>query len=104
MTSPTLAGQMGSSPSRTQEEFKDLGFGTEVAKGTRRRLLNRDGSFNVVRNGLNPLSSMSLYHWLLTISWPKFLAFIAGSYVAITSLSARAFVLRGTNALPTLTG
>ncbi len=104
MTSPTLAGQMGSSPSRTQEEFKDLGFGTEVAKGTRRRLLNRDGSFNVVRDGLNPLSSMSLYHWLLTISWPKFLAFITGSYVAINTVFAFAFLLLGTDALQSSTG
>jgi len=104
MTSPTLAGQMGSSPSATQEEFKDLGFGTEVAKGTRRRLLNRDGSFNVVRDGLNPLSSMSLYHWLLTISWPKFLAFITGSYIAINTLFAFAFLLLGTDALQSTTG
>ena len=104
MTSPTLAGQMGSSHSATQEEFKDLGFGTEVAKGTRRRLLNRDGSFNVVRDGLNPLSSMSLYHWLLTISWPKFLAFITGSYVAINTLFAFAFLFLGTDALQSSTG
>src|SRR6266403_1708612 len=104
MTSPTLAGQMGSSPSTTQEEFKDLGFGTEVAKGTRRRLLKRDGSFNVVRDGLNPLSSMSLYHWLLTISWPKFLAFITGSYVAINTVFAFAFLLLGTDALQSSTG
>src|SRR4030081_3058577 len=99
MTSPTLAGQMGSSPSATQEEFKDLGFGTEVAKGTRRRLLNRDGSFNVVLGGLNPLSSLSLYHWLLTISWPRFLAFITGSYIVVNTLFAFAFLACGADAL-----
>jgi inward rectifier potassium channel len=104
MTSSTLTGQMGSSPPAALEEFKDLGFGTEVAKGTRRRLLNRDGSFNVVRDGLNPLSSMSLYHWLLTISWPKFLAFITGSYVAINTLFAFAFLLLGTDALQSSAG
>ena len=104
MTSSTLTGQMGSSPPGALEEFRDLGFGTEVAKGTRRRLLNRDGSFNVVRDGLNPLSSMSLYHWLLTISWPKFLAFITGSYVAINTLFAFAFLLLGTDALQSSAG
>jgi inward rectifier potassium channel len=104
MTSSTLTGQMGSSAPAALEEFKDLGFGTEVAKGTRRRLLNRDGSFNVVRDGLNPLSSMSLYHWLLTISWPKFLAFITGSYVAINTLFAFAFLLLGTDALQSTAG
>ena len=69
-----------------ESETRDLGFGTEVARGTRRRLLNRDGTFNVVLDGLNPLSSLSLYHWLLTISWPRFLAFITASYVAINTL------------------
>jgi inward rectifier potassium channel len=87
-----------------REEFKDLGFGTEVARGTRRRLLNRDGSFNVVLEGLNPLSSLGLYHWLLTISWPRFLAFIAGSYIAINGLFAFAFLACGPDALQSPAG
>ena len=104
MTSPTLTGQPPSTASAAQEEFKDLGFGTEVAKGTRRRLLNRDGSFNVVLDGLGPLSSLSLYHWLLTISWPRFLAFIAGSYVAVNAVFAFAFLLCGPDALQSSVG
>jgi inward rectifier potassium channel len=104
MTSPTLAAPPVSSPSAAQEEFKDLGFGSEVAKDTRRRLLNRDGSFNVVLDGLDPLSSMSLYHWLLTISWPKFLAFVTGSYIAVNALFAVAFLLCGPDALQSTVG
>jgi Inward rectifier potassium channel. len=104
MTSPTLTGQSPSNAAVAQEEFKDLGFGTEVAKGTRRRLLNRDGSFNVILDGLDPLSSMSLYHWLLTISWPRFLAFIAGSYVAVNILFAFAFLALGPDALQSSAG
>ncbi len=104
MTSPTIAGPPASSPSVAQEEFRDLGFGAEVAKGTRRRLLNRDGSFNVVLDGLNPLSSLSLYHWLLTISWAKFLAFITGSYIAVNALFAVAFLLCGPGALESTVG
>jgi len=103
MTSSTLNAANASS-TNNQEEFKDLGFGTEVARGTRRRLLNRDGSFNVVLEGLNPLSSLGLYHWLLTISWPRFLAFIAGSYVAINGLFAFAFLLCGPDALQSSSG
>jgi len=99
MTSPTLAGPPASSTSAAQEEFRDLGFGSEVAKGTRRRLLNRDGSFNVVLDGLSPLSSLSLYHWLLTISWPRFLAFIAGTYIGVNGLFAVAYILCGSDAL-----
>lgn len=103
MTSSTLDPQPVSSADN-KEEFKDLGFGTEVARGTKRRLLNRDGSFNVVLEGLNPLSSLGLYRWLLTISWPRFLAFIAGSYVVINGLFAIAFLLCGPDALQSPTG
>src|SRR5438067_1124437 len=92
------------SSSDNKDEFKDLGFGTEVARGTRRRLLNRDGSFNVVLEGLNPLSSLGLYQWLLRISWPRFLGFIAGSYIAINGLFAFAFLLCGPDALQSTTG
>jgi inward rectifier potassium channel len=84
---------------RREEEFKDLGFGTEVAREAQQRLLNRNGSFNVVREGLNPFSSLSLYHWLLRISWPQFLAFITASYVIVNTLFAAAFLLCGPDAL-----
>jgi inward rectifier potassium channel len=104
MTSSTVVQPSTSATSAAQEEFRDLGFGTEVARGTRRRLLNRDGSFNVVRDALDPLSSLSLYHWLLTISWPRFLAFITGSYIIVNILFAFAFLLLGPDALQSSTG
>jgi inward rectifier potassium channel len=99
VTSPTLAEKPVPVPGTSDGEFTDLGFGTEVARSAQQRLLNRDGSFNVVREGLNPFSSMSLYHWLLTISWPKFLGFITVSYVVVNALFAFAFLLCGPNAL-----
>ena len=101
MTSPTLTDRPVRVPGTSDEEFTDLGFGTEVARSAQQRLLNRDGSFNVVREGLNPLSSMSLYHWLLTISWPKFLGFITISYVVVNALFALAFLICGPDALQT---
>jgi inward rectifier potassium channel len=88
----------------SSEEFKDLGFGTEVARGTRRRLLNRDGSFNVALEGLNPLTSLGLYQGLLRISWPQFLLVIAAYYIAINLLFAGAYLLCGPDALQTSTG
>jgi inward rectifier potassium channel len=99
VTSPTLAEKPVPVPGTSDGEFTDLGFGTEVARSAQQRLLNRDGSFNVVREGLNPFSSMSLYHWLLTISWPKFLGFITVSYVVVNALFAFAFLFCGSNAL-----
>jgi inward rectifier potassium channel len=99
VTSPTLTDQPVPIPGSSEEEFKDLGFGAEVARGAQQRLLNRDGSFNVTREGLNPLSALSLYHWLLTISWPMLLGFITVSYVVVNALFAFAFLLCGPGAL-----
>ena len=99
MTSTTLEGNADSTRTREQDEFRDLGFGAEVARGTRRRLLNRDGTFNVSLEGLDPLSSLSLYHWLLTISWPRFLAFISGTYVVLNTFFALAYLALGPDAL-----
>jgi inward rectifier potassium channel len=99
VTSPTFTDQPVAVPRSSEEEFKDLGFGTEVARGARRRLLNRDGTFNVTREGLNPLSALSLYHWLLIISWTKLLGFLTASYIAVNALFAFAFLLCGPDAL-----
>ena len=104
MTSPTFTDQPVAVPRSSEEEFKDLGFGTEVARGVRQRLLNRDGTFNVTREGLNPLSALSLYHWLLIISWSKLLVFLTASYVAFNALFAYAFLLCGPDALQSASG
>jgi inward rectifier potassium channel len=104
MTSSTSAEQPVAESPAGREEFKDLGFGTEVARGARRRLLNPDGSFNVRREGLDPFSSLSLYHWLLTISWSKFIGFVTASYVVVNALFAFAFLACGPDALQSTTG
>jgi len=104
VTSPTFTDQPVAVPRSSEEEFKDLGFGTEVARGVRRRLLNRDGTFNVTREGLNPLSALSLYHWLLVISWSRLLVFLTVSYVAFNALFAGAFLLCGPDALQSASG
>ena len=50
------------------DEFRDLGFGAKVAS-QRQRLINRDGSFNVVRTGQSFFEKFSPYHYLVSISW-----------------------------------
>jgi inward rectifier potassium channel len=81
-----------------REEFKDLGFGS-VRGAEGGRLLNRDGSFNVVREGLHPLSSLSTYHYLLTVTWTKFILWLCAGYVAANALFAAGYVLCGPGAL-----
>jgi len=82
-----------------EEESRDLGFGAVVARESRDRLLNPDGSFNVARRGLGFWSSLNAYHTLLTMSWPKFLGVVALVYTATNVVFAIAFLLCGPSAL-----
>jgi len=84
---------------REPAENPDLGFGAVVAAQSRRRLLNRDGTFNVERTGLRFFESISLYHFLLTVTWPRFLALAAAGYVATNAVFAAAYVACGPGAL-----
>jgi len=77
----------------------DLGFGSVVARESRKRLLNRNGTFNVRREGLGYWEALSAYHYFLTISWPVFLAYVAAAYVLLNALFASAFVACGRGAL-----
>jgi len=61
-------------PTEMRDEERDLGFGSVVARESRERLLNQDGTFNVQRTGLKFLSSLNLYHTLISMSWKTFTA------------------------------
>ncbi len=86
-------------PRRLEDVDVDLGFGAVVARESRKRLLNRDGSFNVRREGLPLLQSLSLYHYFLTISWPKLFAYLIAGYVGVNAVFAAAYVACGDDAL-----
>jgi len=58
------------------EDERDLGFGSVVTGQSRQRLLNQDGTFNVQRTGLSFLTSLNLYHTLLSMSWGTFLSMV----------------------------
>ena len=62
--------------SSVREYDRDLGFGEKVASESRLRFLNRDGTFNVRRKGLQRISTRNLYHFLLTMSWARFLGLV----------------------------
>jgi inward rectifier potassium channel len=82
----------------------DLGFGSVVARESRRRLLNRDGSFNVRRSGLRFWESLSAYHYLLTISWPMFFSIVVGAYLVANAIFATIYRLAGDDALTGMHG
>ena len=81
----------------------DLGFGSVVTRELRRRLLNRDGSFNVRREGLPLMQTLSAYHYLLTISWPLFFVLVAIAYLVVNVIFALAYVACGPGALSGVT-
>lgn len=55
------------------------------------RVLNRDGTFNIARNGRKKIKGNDLYHSLLTISWPGFFTLFVFAYIYINALFALAY-------------
>jgi len=82
----------------------DLGFGSVVASQSRERLLNRDGTFNVRREGLGFLQSLSLYHSLLAMSWTRFLLVLIAGFLSVNFVFAWIYFLAGPEALAGLHG
>jgi inward rectifier potassium channel len=86
-------------PPHQNDINSDLGFGSVVARESRKRLLNQDGSFNVRREGLPLLQSLSAYHYFLTMTWTRFLGYVIAVYVFTNALFAIAYVGCGDDAL-----
>ena len=83
----------------SEQDLRDLGFGSIVSRESRQRLLNRDGSFNVERRGLGFWRSFSLYHVLLTMSWSRFFLIFVGWYFVANAVFAAAYLACGPDAL-----
>lgn len=81
-------------PDRSNDQ-SDLGLGSRVAQESHKRFLNKDGTFTVQRKGLGYFHSLSLYHWLLTMSWPRYLLLLVGFYFVINILFAIGYYLCG---------
>jgi inward rectifier potassium channel len=82
-----------------KEDTRDLGFGSRVARASRRRLLNQDGSFNVRRRGLSIFESLSLFHTLLTTPWWVFHLIVLAGFLLYNALFAAAYMVCGEGAL-----
>jgi inward rectifier potassium channel len=83
----------------SEQDLRDLGFGSVVSRVSRERLLNRDGSFNVRRTGLHFWSSFSAYHATLTMPWWQFFGLTAAMYLAVNATFAAAYLACGPGAL-----
>ena len=90
--------------SQYQDPNADLGFGSVVTRESRKRFLNRDGSFNVRREGFRVGQALSPYHYLITITWTKFLWFTIAAYVIGNAVFAAIYLACGPGALSGMTG
>jgi inward rectifier potassium channel len=82
-----------------REIDRDFGLGARVSQQRGLRFLNRDGSFNVRRRHLSFVRSLSLYHWLLTVSWMRFFVAVGTFYFVYNALFAAGYYLCGPGAL-----
>ena len=78
--------------------FKDLGFGTKDFEKTR-RLINRDGSFNINKKGRRFFRMYDAYHTLITVSWTSFFMMVGLGYLVANILFAILYYLIGIDQL-----
>jgi inward rectifier potassium channel len=85
---------------RNVKANNDTGFGTQTTS-VGGRFINKDGSFNVKKQGLPFLRSISFYSYLLEFSWPKFISLIVLFYLLLNVVFTVLYMLAG---LAELTG
>jgi inward rectifier potassium channel len=78
---------------------RDLGFGPAVTGQVGPRFLNRDGTFNVQRDGVSLLTSLNPYHSLLSMSWGSFLALVLLLYFLSNVIFGSLYAAFGTEGL-----
>lgn len=76
------------------KEFKDSGLSNLVGNQSS-RLLNPDGSFNIIRTGIPRFSDYSMIHELLTMSWIRFLSMVFAAYLVMNLLFASMYYFIG---------
>src|SRR6185312_5299264 len=79
-------------------DFQDMGLGTRTT-GKGERMLNQDGSFDVDRRGLSYFEEKGIYHWLISMKWPRFMLLLFSGYVVTYIIFAFLYVAAGLNNL-----
>ena len=74
-------------------QAQDPGLGEKYFKHTK-RIINKDGSFNIKRTG-GGLSSINAFHYLINISWTKFLLIVFAGFVCVNFLFAVLYQFAG---------
>lgn len=85
-------------PEQPGRSGQDLGIGDVLSEQKRLRLLNRNGTFNVLSNRKSYRDEFS-YATFLTMSWPHFLLSVVVSFFLVNLIFATGYVLCGLDAL-----
>jgi len=85
------------------KQFSDAGFNTNVNQQST-RFINKDGSFNVKKQGLTGFQSFSLFHWLISLGWLHFIMLILLGFLGINLLFAVTYCVLGLDGLNGING
>lgn len=83
---------------RSFKEYTDSGFGTNP-EDQPDRLVNKDGSLNVIRTGLGFFEHLSVFHELIRMNWWKFNILVILSYVIINLFFGTIYYVLGLEGL-----
>jgi inward rectifier potassium channel len=79
---------------------RELGFGTAPKTNRQQsRVINADGSSNIVRLNAPRFKAINIYHDLISYSWRKFMALTVFAYVGINCIFAIFYEIIGLNHL-----
>lgn len=73
---------------RVENKGDDFGYTSQAAQNSK-RVINKNGSFNLVRVG----EKKSLFHSLVTMKWWQFLLTVVGTYVIVNMVFASVYLL-----------
>ena len=75
------------------KQAQDPGLGEKYFKHTK-RIINKDGSFNIKRTG-GGIASINAFHYLINISWTKFLLIVFAGFICVNIFFAILYQLAG---------
>jgi inward rectifier potassium channel len=75
---------------------------TQSYSGRLRRMVNRDGSFNVRRRGRR-LQDLHLYQFFIRLSWPTFFGVVAAGFLLITLAFTGLYFVAGVSGIQGIT-
>lgn len=82
----------------------DLGFGNKANEESPERFINKDGSFNIIRKGVQNYRLINIYSNLIAMSWFKFTIFVILYYTTVNIFFTILYLLAGVHHLSGIEG